>query len=229
MDKNKPIIKFKNVNKEYDGGLMGLDNVTLEIAPGEFVFLIGSSGAGKTTLMKHIVKEEVPTSGEIHIDGEDLSTIKSNKIPYLRRKIGFIYQDFKLMDSKTTAENIALSLLVAGKAQDEINEVVARLIELVGLSGKEDKFPTHLSGGEKQRLSIARALAHEPKILLADEPTGNLDRTSTWVVVDLIKKINDWGTTIIFGTHDLELVKALKKRVVQIEKGKIIKDEDYLS
>ena len=132
------------------------------------------------------------------------------------------------MDTKTAFENIALSLQVAGKPDDEIEKIVLRLIDLVGLSGKEDKFPNSLSGGEKQRLTIARALAHEPKILLADEPTGNLDKTATWVVVDLIKKINDWGTTIIFGTHDLELVKSLKKRVIQIEKGKIVRDEDYL-
>jgi cell division transport system ATP-binding protein len=229
MEKNKPIIKFKNVTKEYKDGLKGLDKIDLEIHPGEFVFLIGSSGAGKTTLMKHIVKEEIPTDGEIHVDGEDLSEIKSNKVPYLRRKIGFIYQDFKLLDTKNAFENVALSLQVAGKDAEQIEKVVPRLIELVGLTGKEDKFPHNLSGGEKQRLTIARALAHEPKILLADEPTGNLDKTATWVVVDLIKKINDWGTTIIFGTHDLELVKTLKKRVIQIEKGKIVKDEEFLS
>jgi cell division transport system ATP-binding protein len=178
--------------------------------------------------MKHIVKEESPTSGDIHVDGEDLNKLKQKQIPYLRRKIGFIYQDFKLMDSKNAFENVALSLQVAGKPQDEISDIVMHLFELVGLTGKENKFPNSLSGGEKQRLAIARALAHEPKILLADEPTGNLDRTATWVIADLIKKINDWGTTIIFGTHDLELVKTLKKRVVQIEKGKIVKDEEHL-
>lgn len=229
MEKKKPIIKFKNVTKEYKDGLKGLDKIDLEIHPGEFVFLIGSSGAGKTTLMKHIVKEEIPTEGEIHVDGEDLSTVKPNKVPFLRRKIGFIYQDFKLLDTKNAFENVALSLQVAGKDNEQIEKIVPRLIELVGLTGKEEKFPHNLSGGEKQRLTIARALAHEPKILLADEPTGNLDKTATWIVVDLIKKINDWGTTIIFGTHDLELVKTLKKRVIQIEKGKIVKDEEYLS
>jgi cell division transport system ATP-binding protein len=228
MSEKKAIIKFKNVSKEYGDGMLGLDDINLEVHPGEFLFLIGSSGAGKTTLMKHIVKEESPTSGDIHVDGEDLNKLKQKQIPYLRRKIGFIYQDFKLMDSKNAFENVALSLQVAGKPQDEISDIVMHLFELVGLTGKENKFPNSLSGGEKQRLAIARALAHEPKILLADEPTGNLDRTATWVIADLIKKINDWGTTIIFGTHDLELVKTLKKRVVQIEKGKIVKDEEHL-
>jgi cell division transport system ATP-binding protein len=228
MSEKKAIIKFRNISKEYGDGMLGLDDINLEVHPGEFLFLIGSSGAGKTTLMKHIVKEESPTSGDIHVDGEDLNKLKQKQIPYLRRKIGFIYQDFKLMDSKNAFENVALSLQVAGKPQDEISDIVMHLFELVGLTGKENKFPNSLSGGEKQRLAIARALAHEPKILLADEPTGNLDRTATWVIADLIKKINDWGTTIIFGTHDLELVKTLKKRVVQIEKGKIVKDEEHL-
>ncbi len=221
----KEIITFKNVSKKYGQDDFVLDGIDLTVDSGEFLFLIGTSGAGKTTLMRHIVREEVPTSGEITIDGQDISKLKNREVPFLRRKIGFIYQDFKLLESKNAFENVALSLYVAGKKQDEIEDIVMNLINMVGLKGKEKKIPAALSGGEKQRLAIARALAHEPKILLADEPTGNLDSSSTWIVVDLIKKINDWGTTIIFGTHDQDVVNTLRKRVVHIEKGKIIRDE----
>ncbi|MDQ5981584.1 MAG: cell division transport system ATP-binding protein [Patescibacteria group bacterium] len=219
------IIEFKNVTKVYDDGTMGLDNVDLSIDKGEFIFLIGASGAGKTTLMEHIVREEIPTSGNITIDGIDLGSIKKKEIPTLRRKVGFIYQDFKLLGSKNAFENIAFTLEVADKTDEEINKLVPNLLHLVGLSGAEKKFPNQLSGGEKQRLAIARALASEPQIILADEPTGNLDRSSLWIVVDLINKINEWGTTIIFGTHDYEIVNTLKKRVVHLDKGKIISDK----
>lgn len=220
-----PIIEFKKVKKVFKDGTIGLNEVDLTINKGEFVFLIGASGAGKTTLMEHIVMEEIPTSGELIIDGEDLTKMKKSRVPILRRKVGFIYQDFKLLNSKTVFENAALPLEVAGKTDAEIKKTVGNLLQLVGLSGQENKFPTHLSGGEKQRLAIARALAHEPKIILADEPTGNLDRGSLWVVVDLIKKINEWGTTIIFGTHDYEIVNSLKHRVIHIDKGNIVSDK----
>src|SRR3990167_757736 len=201
MPKKKMVV-FKNVDKKYSDGTVALDDVSFEISPGEFVFVIGTSGAGKTTLMKHIVKEEVPTKGEIIIDEDKLSEIKRPDLPLLRRKVGFIYQDFKLLDSENVFENVSLSLRVIGKPEKEIDTIVPNLLHLVGLGDKSERFPYNLSGGEKQRLVIARALAHEPKILLADEPTGNLDNASTWVVVDLIKKINEWGTTIIFGTHN---------------------------
>lgn len=220
----KKSIEFKNVEKIYADGTKGLSGVNLDIDQGDFVFLIGTSGAGKTTLMRHIVKEDLPTSGEIFIEGENINELKNRDLPLLRRKVGYIYQDFKLLDSKNVFENVALSLYVVNKPQEHIDAVVTNLLKLVGLNGKEHRFPAHLSGGEKQRLAIARALAHEPKILLADEPTGNLDRSSTWIVVDLIKKINEWGTTIIFGTHDVEIVNTLRKRVVHIEKGQIIRD-----
>jgi cell division transport system ATP-binding protein len=226
MEEKKPIIQFKKVNKTFTDNTSGLDDVSFEIMPGEFVFLIGSSGAGKTTLMRHIVREDLPTSGDITVDGIDLLKVKSKDVPFLRRKVGFIYQDFKLLDSKTVFENVALSLYVVNKSDEEIETIVPNLLHLVGLGGKENRFPKNLSGGEKQRLAIARALAHEPKIILADEPTGNLDRTSTWVIVDLIKKINEWGTTIIFGTHEGEIVDALRKRVIHLEHGKIIKDQE---
>jgi len=221
----KKIIQFNKVTKQYPNGTKGLNNVTFSIEEGEFVFLIGSSGAGKTTVMKHIVKEEMPTQGEIIVAGQKLSEIKSNKIHKLRRKVGYIFQDFKLLNSKSVYENVALSLEVIDKSDEDIRKIVPNLLGLVGLGGQDKKFPSQLSGGEKQRLAIARALAHEPKILLADEPTGNLDRTSLWVVVDLISKINEWGTTIIFGTHDYEIVNALKKRVIHLDKGKIVSDK----
>ncbi|OGC51862.1 cell division ATP-binding protein FtsE [candidate division WWE3 bacterium RIFCSPLOWO2_01_FULL_39_13] len=220
------MVVFKNVDKKYSDGTVALDDVSFEISPGEFVFVIGTSGAGKTTLMKHIVKEEVPTKGEIIIDEDKLSEIKRPDLPLLRRKVGFIYQDFKLLDSENVFENVSLSLRVIGKPEKEIDTIVPNLLHLVGLGDKSERFPYNLSGGEKQRLVIARALAHEPKILLADEPTGNLDNASTWVVVDLIKKINEWGTTIIFGTHDNKIVDTLKKRVIHLEKGRIISDAE---
>jgi len=225
MSANKTIIEFKNVSKKYADGTSALDGVSFSIEPGEFVFLIGSSGAGKTTIMNHIVKEEDPTEGDVIVDDVNLLGLKKKDVPLLRRKVGYIYQDFKLLDSGNVFENVALSLHVVDKPSSEIDLIVPNLLNLVGLGDKALRFPKSLSGGEKQRLAIARALAHEPKILLADEPTGNLDSTSSWVVVDLIKKINKWGTTIIFGTHNEDIVNSLKKRVIHVEKGKIIKDK----
>lgn len=221
----KNIIEFKEVTREHPDGTVSLDNISLEIPEGDFIFLIGASGAGKTTLMKQIVREDIPTKGNVFVEDEDITLIKERQIPDLRRKIGYIFQDFKLLDSKTAFENVSLSLEVAGKTEDEIKSIIPNLMKLVGLGDKMDKFPQSLSGGEKQRLAIARALAHEPKILLADEPTGNLDKAASWVIVDLIKKINDWGTTILFGTHDADIVNTLKKRVIHLDHGKIVRDE----
>lgn len=221
----KNIIEFKEVTRQHPDGTISLDNISFDVPSGDFIFLIGSSGAGKTTLMRQIVREDIPSQGQVVVEEEDVTLLKEKDIPRLRRKIGYIFQDFKLLDSKTAFENVALSLEVAGKSEKEIETIVPNLLHLVGLTEKTDKFPASLSGGEKQRLAIARALAHEPKILLADEPTGNLDKAASWVIVDLIKKINDWGTTILFGTHDADIVNTLKKRVIHLEKGKIIRDE----
>ncbi len=219
------IIEFKDVTRKYQDGTFSLENVSIEIPEGEFVFLIGASGAGKTTFMRQIVREDVPTSGQVIVDDEDVTKIKEKEVPNLRRKIGYVFQDFKLLDSKTAFENVSLSLEVVGKSEDEIKSIIPNLMHLVGLGDKMDKFPRNLSGGEKQRLAIARALAHEPKILLADEPTGNLDKAASWIIVDLMKKINDWGTTIIFGTHDADIVNTLKKRVIHLDRGRVIRDE----
>lgn len=215
-------IKFENVSKAYNDGTVALDNINLDINHGDFIFLIGASGAGKTTLMNLIVKEEDPSQGEVVVLGDTLSKVKRGKVHEIRRKVGYIFQDFKLLESKNVFENVALSLEVSGGNEEKIRKVVPNLLHLVGLADKVNRLPGHLSGGEKQRLAIARALASEPKILLADEPTGNLDETSSWVVVDLIKKINDWGTTIIFGTHNMDIVKSLNKKVVKLDKGKIV-------
>jgi cell division transport system ATP-binding protein len=223
---SEKIIEFINVVKEHPDGTRALDDISFAIKPGEFVFLIGASGAGKTTLMNQIVLDDTPSVGEVVVDSQELSKISRSDIPLLRRKVGFIFQDFKLLNSKTAYENVALSLYVAGRTADEARKIVPDLLHLVGLGDKSERFPQALSGGERQRLAIARALAHEPKILLADEPTGNLDRSATWIVVDLIKKINDWGTTIIFGTHDTEIVNTLKKRVIHLDKGKIVRDQE---
>jgi cell division transport system ATP-binding protein len=219
------IIEFKDVTRKYQDGTLSLDNVSLEIPEGEFVFLIGASGAGKTTFMRQIVREDVPTSGKVIVDDEDVAKIKEKDVPNLRRKIGYVFQDFKLLDSKNAFENVSLSLEVVGKSEDEIKTIIPNLMHLVGLGDKMEKFPKSLSGGEKQRLAIARALAHEPKILLADEPTGNLDKAASWIIVDLMKKINDWGTTIIFGTHDSDIVNTLKKRVIHLDRGRVVRDE----
>jgi len=219
------MILFESVSKRYFDGTLALDDVSLEIKPKEFVFLVGSSGAGKTTMLKLVVREELPTSGKVIVDGEDLTKIKSGSIPDLRRKVGYIFQDYKLLYSKTAFENVALSLEVVGKKESEILKIVPEYLEMVGLIDRQKNYPFQLSGGEKQRLAIARALVHEPKIILADEPTGMIDPSATWEIVELFEKVNNWGTTVVMATHDFNIVNMLKKRVVEIDKGKIIRDE----
>jgi len=218
------MIEFINVERKFKQGDFEIDNINLVINEGEFVFIVGPSGAGKTSLLKLLIREEVPTSGEIKVDGENIQKFKSKQIPALRRKIGMVFQDFRLLDTRTVFDNVAISLEVAGK-KEEINEVVPRVLELVGLKDKINHYPSQLAGGEKQRVSLARAIAHDPKYLVADEPTGNIDPKATWEVVKIFQKINDFGTSIIFATHDKVVVDALKKRVVTIDNGKIIKDK----
>lgn len=202
-----------------------LNRVSLHVEPKEFVILVGTSGAGKSTLLKILSREEKPTSGKIVVGGVDYDTLKDKHIPLLRRKIGTVFQDFKLLPNRTVFENIAFALEIVGMNNREIKNTVPRVIELVGLAGKEKKFPSQLSGGEKQRVAIARAVVRQPKILIADEPTGNLDPKHSWDIVRLLEKINRYGTTVLLTTHNVEIVNRLQRRVVVIDGGKIIRDE----
>jgi len=219
------MILFQEVFKKYADGTEALRDVNLEIKPKEFVFVVGSSGAGKTTLLRLVVREEVPTSGKVFVDGDDIAALKDKDIPELRRKVGYIFQDYKLLAGRNAFDNVAFSLEVVGKSDDEINRIVPKYLEMVGLLNKIKSFPYQLSGGERQRLAIARALVHEPKIILADESTGMIDPSSTWEIVKLLDKVNSWGTTVVMATHDFNVVNLLKKRVVEINDGEVVRDE----
>ena len=220
------MILLDQVSKTYRGDLRpALDHVSLHIEPNEFVFLVGQSGAGKSTLMKMITKEEVPDSGKIIIGGIDLDYVKKRYIPHYRRRLGVVYQDFKLLPSRTVYENVAFALEIAGMSNREIDRTVPKVLELVGLSDATKKFPRELSGGMAQRVSIARSVARQPKILIADEPTGNLDKITRGEIIDLLQKINDFGTTVLVTTHDETIVNNLQKRVVTLKNGKIVSDQ----
>lgn len=220
------MILLDNVTKQYPGDPRpALDHVSLHIEPNEFVFLVGKSGAGKSTLMKMITKEELPDSGKIVIGGIDLDYVKKRYIPHYRRRLGVVFQDFKLLPGRTVYENVAFALEIAGMSNTEIEHTVPKVLELVGLAGKEKKFPRHLSGGEQQRVSIARSVARQPKILIADEPTGNLDKLTRQEIIDLLQKINDFGTTVLVTTHDENIVNNLQKRVITLKDGQIISDQ----
>jgi cell division transport system ATP-binding protein len=220
------MIHFKNISKIYPPDAVVLEDINLFIRPGEFVSVIGRSGSGKTTLMRLLVAEEKPTEGEIIVGGWNITDIRPKNIPLLRRQIGNIFQDFKLLPNKTVFENVSFALHVCSASAAEIRKVVPQAIKIVGLEGKEDRFPRQLSGGEKQRVAIARALAHQPKIIIADEPTGNLDSHHTQDIIDLLKKINSFGTTVILVSHEKDVVNHLKKRVVTVENGHIISDQE---
>jgi cell division transport system ATP-binding protein len=224
-DKGVPIIKFHKVNKVYSEDFLALKDADFEIGPGEFVSIVGHSGAGKSTILKLIYAEESPTTGEVHFNGEDISTIKRKNLPYFRRNIGNVFQDFKLLPHKTVFENVSYALEVAGKTNEEIESEVPEVLKLVGLDGKAEKYPNQLSGGEQQRVSIARALVHDPVLIVADEPTGNLDLNSSLEIVDLLLKINELGTTIILATHDRDIVNKVSRRVIVLENGKIVSDK----
>lgn len=205
---------------------MALEKVNLKINSKEFVTIVGQSGAGKSTLLKLLTVEEAPSEGRILLDDVEIHRLKPRELPYFRRKIGAIYQDFKLLPNKTVFENVAFALEVAGKEQKEINETVPQALELVGLKNHLSAFPNQLSGGERQRVSIARALVFRPDIIVADEPSGNLDPLNTWDVIRLLVKINELGTTVILATHNREIVNTLNKRVISVDKGRIIRDEE---
>lgn len=205
--------------------IVALDNVTLEIATGEFVSIVGQSGAGKSTLLKVLFADEKPTSGTASIDGWDIASIRPWQVPFLRRQIGVVFQDFKLLPAKTVFENVAFAMEVGGSATSEIRRVVPQLLKLVNLPAKGEQYPWQLSGGEAQRTSLARALAFKPKILLADEPTGNLDALHAWDLLQLLLKINKLGTTVLLASHDEAIVNAVKRRVVTMDRGRIIQDQ----
>lgn len=218
------MIIFKSATKKYPPKVVAVENINLHIKPGEMVSIVGQSGTGKTTLIKLLIAEEKLTAGSIIVGGWDITRIKKRERPYLRRQIGVIFQDFKLLPKKTAFENVSFALAVAGKTDKVIQKTVPQLLRIVGLEDKQDRYPRHLSGGEQQRVVIARALAHKPKIIVADEPTGNLDAINTREIIDLLVKINSFGTTVLLVTHDREVVNSLKKRVITLEDGRIVCD-----
>ena len=218
------MINFKKVSKLYNG-CEAVKDIDFNVKPKEFVSLVGRSGAGKTTLLKLLLLEEQPTEGEILVDGMDIRDLKEKDVPGYRRKIGSIFQDFKLLPNKTAYENIAFAMEAGGKSVEEIAEDVPQILSLVELTDKADNFPAQMSGGEKQRVAIGRALVHKPDILMADEPTGNLDPLHTWDIIRLLCRINELGTTVLLATHDREIINALARRVISLDKGRLIRDE----
>lgn len=220
------MIEFKNVSTIYEDDFVALDNINLEIKDGEFVSVVGPAGAGKSTLLRLLTRELRPSKGAVIVDGVDLASISGEAIPLLRRKIGTVFQDFKLLSSKNSFENVAFALEVCGANRQQIGEDVPKVLSIVGLADKVNSFPHQMSGGEKQRLAIARALIHRPHIMLADEPTGNLDLVNSYDVLRLLMKINELGTTVILVTHNRDLVNAVGRRVISIEKGRITRDQE---
>lgn len=220
------MIYFDNVSKLYNGGKSSaLHEVTFQVAPNEFVSIVGHSGAGKTTLLKMLIAEDKPTSGKVFFESLDIHRISSSSLPKYRRKIGTVFQDFKLLPNKTAYENIAFAMEANGRSDAEIAENVPQALELVDLGDKVWNFPHELSGGEKQRVAIARAIVNQPDIIIADEPTGNLDPIATYEVVQILKKINDLGTTVIMTTHNKGVIDALKRRVITMDEGRIVRDD----
>ena len=221
------MIRFDEVTKVYPGTQRpALNQVNLEVTKGEFVFLVGASGSGKSTFLRLVLKEEKATKGIVRVSGKDVAKLSSWKVPQLRRTIGVVFQDFRLLPNKTVFENVVFALQVIGKPRHAISHTVPEVLDLVGLEGKEHRFPHELSGGEQQRVAIARAFVNRPAILLADEPTGNLDPTTSGGIMRLLDRINTTGTTIVMATHDVELVDSMRKRVIELQDGKKIRDQD---
>jgi cell division transport system ATP-binding protein len=218
------MILLDRVTKSYKKRGSALQNLSLHVEAKEFVIIVGASGAGKSTLLKLLTREEKPDSGKIIVGGIDYETLKDHEIPMLRRKIGVVFQDFKLLNNKNVFENVAFALEIVGHSNSEIKHTVPRVLEIVGLTGKEKAMTWELSGGERQRVAIARAIVRQPKILIADEPTGNLDPKHAWDVIRVLQKINKFGTTVLLTTHNQEIVNALKRRVVTIKDGQIVSD-----
>jgi len=220
------MIQFMHVSKEYEGGFRALDALSFFIDKAEFVFLTGESGAGKTTLLKHIYMEERPTTGQVLVCGYDSRSVTHGDIPYLRRKLGIVFQDFRLLHDRNVFENVAFALRVTGTSEREIKRKVFKVLAQTGLSHKSSNYPNQLSGGEQQRVSIARAIVNEPWVLLADEPTGNLDQAVSKDIFELLQRINSWGTTVIMATHDLNLIAPYHYRVIELHRGTLIKGAD---
>ena len=220
------MIRLQSVTKVYASSARpALDDVTVEIEKGEFVFLVGQSGSGKSTFLRLVLKEEKPTRGQIWVAGKELSRLSHWKVPALRRQIGTVFQDFRLLPNKTVRENVAFALEVIGKPRHTIAQVVPEVLDLVGLAGKEDRMPDELSGGEQQRVAVARAFVNRPMILLADEPTGNLDPTTSVGIMRLLDRINRTGTTVVMATHDSHIVDSMRRRVIELEGGKVTRDQ----
>lgn len=219
------MIQLLNVSKIYPNGVKAISDVTVHVKKGEFVFLVGPSGAGKSTLNRLISREEIPSRGQILVNGQNTVRMKAKEIPYFRRKIGVIYQDFRLLPNKTVFENVAFALEVAEASSKEINKAVPQVLELVGLGKKAEQYPHHLSGGEQQRVSIARAIVNNPLLIIADEPTGNLDPDTTGEIMNLLIDINKLGTTIVMSTHAKDIVDQMQKRVIALENGALVRDE----
>lgn len=219
------MIKLENVSKIYKGEHMALRDASLEIDKGEFVFLVGPSGSGKSTFLRLLNREETPEKGKIYVAGKDIGDLPGYKVPYLRRNIGSIFQDFKLLPNKTVSENVAFALEAIGRPKSTIREAVPQILELVGLGSKADNMPDELSGGEQQRVSIARAFVNRPLILLADEPTGNLDPATSVGIMKLLDRINRTGTTVVMATHDRGIVDTMRRRVIELDRGRIVRDQ----
>lgn len=217
-------IKFRNVEKTYKNGVNAVYDMNLDIKKGEFVFVIGASGSGKSTLIKMLYREERPTTGEIYVGGVNVAKVKNNKVYKLRRKIGIVFQDYKLLPKLTVYENVAFALEIYGLPTQEVKRKVLKALDLVGLKSRTKSYPDQLSGGEQQRVAIARAIVNSPKLLICDEPTGNLDPDTSLEVMKVIEKINDLGTTVVMATHDREMVNKMKKRVILLDNGKLAKD-----
>jgi cell division transport system ATP-binding protein len=220
------VIRFEHVTKAYPNAAKpALQDVTVEVAKGEFVFLVGASGSGKSTFLRLVLREERPTSGLVQVAGKDLARLTSWKVPHLRRQIGTVFQDFRLLPNKTVTENVAFALQVIGKPRAQIQRDVPTVLELVGLDGKGDRMPDQLSGGEQQRVAVARAFVNRPLILLADEPTGNLDPATSVGIMKLLDRINRTGTTVVMATHDSSIVDQMRKRVIELDAGQLVRDQ----
>jgi cell division transport system ATP-binding protein len=219
------MIRTVNVDKEYKGGVRALEDVSIDIEKGEFVFIVGPSGSGKSTFLKLLTKEEEPSDGEIYVAGKNLQSLPRWRVPFLRRNVGCVFQDFKLLTNKTVFENVAFGLEVIGRPKSVVNRQVPQILELVGLGEKLDRFPDELSGGEQQRVSIARAFVNRPLILLADEPTGNLDPATSVGIMRLLDRINRTGTTVVMATHDHAIVDSMRRRVIELEGGHVVRDQ----